>query len=392
MSPDDMYDGGCIYFDHASGFINCEHQVNLTTHETLQAKEHFEQMCHDYGVIPQTYISDNGKPFVSRNYEQHLETFKQIQNFAGVGAHHHNGMVECAIQMIMSIARTMMLQATIHWPKVANTSLWLMAVNHAVYLHNHVPNELTGLAPINIFTCTHWTQSKFHDLHAGGCPVYVLNSTIADGMKLAHWKPCSHHSINMGYSPKNAITVPLVLNPVMGAIITAFHVIFDDWFATVTSTTDVLLDFNSAKWNKMFGDSTCQYPFDEDDLESMAMPTEQSETADAQQCYEHCHTVEDAMDATQPFTPLPVMPPPTTLLSQTTPFVDAVSTLREPSWREHSPCNTLEPTSPWRELPNPTPSLPASGLLNQQREMMPMMTGIHASPTSPVAPVPETPL
>ena len=121
MSPNDMYDGGCIYFDHASGYIHCEHQINLTTHETLQAKEHFEQMCCDYGVIPQTYMSDNGKPVVSRNYEQHLATFKQIQNFAGVGAHHHNGMAECAIQTIMSIARTMMLHATIHWPKHAET-------------------------------------------------------------------------------------------------------------------------------------------------------------------------------------------------------------------------------------------------------------------------------
>ena len=174
-----------------------------------------------------------------------------------------------------------------------------MAVNHAVYLYNHVPNELTGLAPINIFTCTCWTQSKFHDLHAWGCPVYVLNSTIADGKKLPCWKPCSHHSINMGHSPKHASTVPLILNPVMGAIITAFHVIFYDWFATVTSTMDSLLDFNSAEWNKMFGESTYQYPFDEDNLE----------------CYEHRHAVEDAMDAAQPFTPLPVMPPPNTTLT-----------------------------------------------------------------------------
>ena len=124
----------------------------------------------------------------------------------------------------------------------------------------------------------------------------------------------------------------------------------------------------------------------------MMMLTEPTKTANAQQCYEHCHTVEDAMDAAQPFTPLPVMPLPTTLLSQPTPSVDAISTLREPSWREHSPHNVLEPTLPWRELPNPTPSLPASGLSNQQKEMMPMMPGIRASPTSPVAPVPEMPL
>ena len=232
-------------------------------------------------VIPQTYMSDNGKPFVSRNYEQHLATFKQIQTFAGVGAYHHNGMVECAIQMILSIVRTMMLHATIHWPEVANTSLWPMAVDHAVYLYNHVPNELS-LAPIDIFTCTRWTQSKFHDLHVWGCPVYVLNSsTIADGKKLPCWKPHSCHSINMGHSPKHASTVPFVLNPAMGAITTAFHIIFDDWFATVPSTADMLPDFNSAKWNKMFGDSTYQYPFDEDDLEPKAIPTEPSKTANA---------------------------------------------------------------------------------------------------------------
>ena len=240
-SPNDMYDGGCIYFDHASGFIHCEHQVNLTTHETLQAKECFEWMCRDYGVIPQTYMSNNGKPFVSKDYEQHLAAFKQIQNFAGVGAHHHNGMAEHAIQMIMSIVRTMMLHTAIHSPEVADTSLWPMAVDHAVYLYNHVPNELTGLAPIDIFTCTCWTQSKFHDLHVWGCPVYVLNSTIADGKKLPCWKPHSHHSINMGHSPKHASTVPLVLNPATGAITTTFHVIFDDWFATVTSTMDSLI-------------------------------------------------------------------------------------------------------------------------------------------------------
>ena len=128
------------------------------------------------------------------------------------------------------------------------------------------------------------------------------------------------------------------------------------------------------------------------------MPTEPTKTANVQQCHEHHHAVEDAMDAAQSFTPLPAMPPPTTALSQPTPFVDVISTLRETSWREHSPHNVLEPTSPWRELPNPTPSLPASGLSNQQREMMPMMPmmpgtpGICASPTSPMAPVPEMPL
>ena len=96
--------------------------------------------------------------------------------------------------------------------------------------------------------------------------MYVLDSAIADGKELPCWKPRSHHLINMGHSPKHASTVPLVLNPVTGAITTTFHIIFDDWFATVTSTMDLLPDFNSAEWNKMFGESTLQYPFDENKL------------------------------------------------------------------------------------------------------------------------------
>ena len=47
----------------------------------------------------------------------------------------------------------------------------------------------------------------------------------------------------------------------------------------------------------MFGESTYQYPFDEDDLESMMIPTEPTETADVQQCHAHRRAVEDAMDA-----------------------------------------------------------------------------------------------
>ena len=74
--------------------------------------------------------------------------------FAGVGAHHHNGNVERAIQTVMLIARTMMLCSAIHWPDVADPMLWPMAVQHAVFLHNHVVDDTTGLSSSDVFTCT----------------------------------------------------------------------------------------------------------------------------------------------------------------------------------------------------------------------------------------------
>ena len=77
-------------------------QQHLNTHETLKAKQDFELKCKDAGVIPLEYISDNGTSFTSKSYTAYFSSFSQIQQFAGVGAHHHNGVAEKAILTIMS--------------------------------------------------------------------------------------------------------------------------------------------------------------------------------------------------------------------------------------------------------------------------------------------------
>ena len=259
-----MYLGGCLSVDHASSFIHVKFQMNLNTHEAIKAKENFELMCRDHRVVPQTYLSDNGSAFTSVGFTAKLRDFTQIICFAGTGAHHHNGTKECAIQTIMSMARTMMLHAAIHWPDVSDPSLWLMAVRHAVYLFNHMPSTETGISPADLFTHTQWKQCKFHDLHVWGCPLlYVLDKHIANGKKLPHWKPQSKCAIYMGASPIHASSIPLVLNPDSGAITLAFHVVFDDWFAMVPLLDDYT--FLDDVWNKLFGESRYQYVLDDDD-------------------------------------------------------------------------------------------------------------------------------
>ena len=188
----------------------------------------------------------------SKNISERLSLFEQIVRFAGVGAHHHNGNAERSIQTIMSTARTMMLHAAIHWPDVADPSLWPMAVLHAVYLFNHMPNQTTRLSPSNIFTKSRWPQHKFHDLHVWGCPVFVLDKAMTDGQKLPHWKPRSTRCIHMGLSSQHASTVPIVLNPSTGYITPQFHVVLDNWFSTIASTVESLPDSSSAAWSKLF--------------------------------------------------------------------------------------------------------------------------------------------
>ena len=74
----------------------------------------------------------------------------------------------------------------------------------------------------------------------------------------------------MGLSAQHASTVPLVLHATTGYIKPQFHVVFDDWFATISTTIEDLPNFNSDEWRRLFGgDSTYQYLFDKDDLKQL---------------------------------------------------------------------------------------------------------------------------
>ena len=311
-SIEDRYVGGCIFVDHASSYIHIEFQSSLSSHETLGAKMEYEKHCRDVGVIPQKYMSDNGKSFASKQFSEHLSNFYQISKFAGVGAHHHNAQAERAIRTIMSIARTMMIHSGIHWPDVADSTLWPMAVKHACFLYNHVPNHTTGLSPSDLFTRTRWPQRKLLDLHVWGCPIYVLEKALQDGKKLPKWKPRSSRSVYMGVSHKHSSSVPLVLSTSTGAITPQFHVVFDDWFATVGSDHTLHPDFSTDEWNKMFGESRYQYI--EDELEEEDMSNDLAETIKSQLKSDR---IAEAQDAINPSLPLETDEPPTQPSSQT---------------------------------------------------------------------------
>jgi hypothetical protein len=144
-----------MYFvglDHATGHIHVEFQKHLNTHETLKAKESFELMCCDHGVIPQAYHSDNGSWLMSSGFTARLHEFAQVTSFPGAEAHHHNGAAEQSIQRIMNMSCTMMLHAAIHLPNVADSTLWPIDIVHAVYLYNHMPALDLESSPADIFT------------------------------------------------------------------------------------------------------------------------------------------------------------------------------------------------------------------------------------------------
>ena len=320
------YKGGCIFVDSASNNVFIYLQRLLTTHETLEAKKAFEDYCASEGVIPQTYLSDNGAAFTSQQYTEELSKFSQISKFAGVGAHHHNAKAERAIRTIMSIARTMMLHAAIHWPDTADPALWPMAVKHAEYLFNHIPDPSTGLSPHDIFTRTRWPLKKLHDLHVFGCPAYVLDKTIQDGKKIPRWKPRSDRRIYVGVSHSHASTVGLCLNLTTGAITPQYHVVYDDEFATVSSTPEDLSMLTAPEWIKLFGDSAYQYVQDTDEVDPPLDPTLDSVLA-------HHDKVSTALDRHRQPAELPRYHPPgpVTTAQQPQPMLEPATSASTPS-------------------------------------------------------------
>ena len=73
-----MYTGGALFMDMSSKQVENVFQQHLNTDETLKAKQDFELICKDAGVIPLEYISNNGTAFTSKSYTAHLSNFSQI--------------------------------------------------------------------------------------------------------------------------------------------------------------------------------------------------------------------------------------------------------------------------------------------------------------------------
>ena len=231
----DQYVGGCIFVDHMSGYIHIENQLGFSSSETIRAKQNFEQLALDNGVIVTNYMADNGL-FKANQFVSHLREHNQRVQYCGVNAHHQNGIAERSIRTVSEMARAMLLHASIRWKTGIDSSLWPMAVNYAAHVYNSSPND-QGIAPGDLFTGTQLPRHKLRDIHVFGCPTYVLDPTLQQGKKLPRWQPRSRRGVFVGLSPHHSSDVPLILNLSTGSISPQFHVVFDDSFSTVMSVT-----------------------------------------------------------------------------------------------------------------------------------------------------------
>jgi hypothetical protein len=230
----EMFTGGTVFVDDASGYFHVENQVSLSAAETIRAKHRFERSAIQGGVQILGYRGDNGI-YRSRDFSNDLLRLGQSIKFSGVGAHHQNGIAERAIQTISASARAMLIHAMIHWPGEVSLNLWPFAVEYAVYLWNLTPQMRSTRSPSELFFGVTSDHSILNDVKCWGCPAYVLDPTIQDGKKLPRWSPRSKLGQFLGRSREHGNSVGRIRNLKTGAITAQFHVVYDNHFSTVQS-------------------------------------------------------------------------------------------------------------------------------------------------------------
>ena len=138
MTKRDKY--ATVYVNQASRLSFLWLQKTATAEDTLQGKEAFEQYSKDHGVTIWAYHTGNGI-FKAYQWVEACQQNGQGLIFAGVNAHHQNGIAERKIRSLQELARTMLLHANKRWPQAISTNLW----PYAIHMANNVMNKTTHM-------------------------------------------------------------------------------------------------------------------------------------------------------------------------------------------------------------------------------------------------------
>jgi hypothetical protein len=173
----------------------------------------------------------------TQEFRADIESKQQRLVLSGTRAHHQNGVAERSIQTVVAWARTMMLHAILHWLERADLSLWPFDLNYAIFVWNALPNRKTHWSPNEVFGITKADHAVLSRLRVWGCSVDVLDPALQEGNKIPKWLPRARRGMFLGFSGKHSSTVGMVLNLVTGHVSPQYHVVYDEKFSTVTSTS-----------------------------------------------------------------------------------------------------------------------------------------------------------
>jgi hypothetical protein len=147
--------------------------------------------------------------FSAEEYLQECMDTEQYQSFSGIGAKHQNAWAKRTIQTIMYMAHCFMVHFSLHWTDQGSDdiSLWPFAVKHVVWLHNRVPNCLSGLTLLELLTKSKADHCDLLCLHVWGCPATLLDPKLQNDQKLPKWNRHDCVGQFLGYSDEHSSLV-----------------------------------------------------------------------------------------------------------------------------------------------------------------------------------------
>ena len=227
------YKYATVFVDQATKFSYVHLQKTASAEETIQGKKAWEKLCEGYGIKVKAYHADNGV-FKAHAWMEEVRRSGQNMTFAGVNAHHQNGLAENRIKQLQNLARAQIIHANSRWPTTVTANLWPYALRNANEVINCTPcmGRKDNKSPLQLFAGTAVDINPKH-FKPFGCPAYVLDSALQQGQPFHKWKGRAKVGVYLGKSPLHGKNIALILDRETGLVSPQFHVQFDTGFQTV---------------------------------------------------------------------------------------------------------------------------------------------------------------
>lgn len=201
----------------------------------MESKIKFERISSQHGIDIKAYHADNGI-FSTRSWREDFDEKNQKLTYSGVCAHHQNGVAEKKIQLLQTMARSMLIHAKHKWPKTVSTHLWPYAIFYVTYCLNNTPTSKSKFkeTPEQLFTKSKVNINPLF-FQPFASPSYVLQRELQSQQGIYNkWKERGRLGLYLGPSKHHARNIALILNIKKGLVSPQFHVQFDPKFSTIT--------------------------------------------------------------------------------------------------------------------------------------------------------------
>ena len=108
-------------------------------------------------------------------------------------------------------------------------------IDHAAWLYTRIPQQNSGLTPLEIATSNKIGHKDLLCTRVWGCPCYMLDPKLQKNKRLPKCNRRARMGQFLDFLGYHSSTVALVRNLHTGFISPQYHVVFDDKFETVFS-------------------------------------------------------------------------------------------------------------------------------------------------------------